>query len=151
MSGAFDAAVAFLLDRLADEELAARAAQAGPWKAADGALMVVSPVDGGWDQVGEVSRVADDYAADAASVTHIALHDPAKVLRRVEQSREAVRGCLFWRRILTKTRRRVPTSPSIRILEGRVSAYTSALWLMVRSYDWHPLFRSEWSPAGADL
>lgn len=72
--------VAFITARLDEDELAALAAPGPQWDGGDGYLGVVDGQDLVW------GNHTEGYI-DAEASTHIARHDPARVLRDVEANR----------------------------------------------------------------
>ena len=85
---------AWLLERLAEDEAAAKAAAEAPWTfiaGVDASLVQVDPAairEEKW-RYGHLGHVATT-SHDAGYAEHIARHDPARVLADVEAKREVV-------------------------------------------------------------
>lgn len=114
--------VAFITARLDEDELAALAAPGPQWDGGDGYLGVVDGQDLVW------GNHTEGYI-DAEASTHIARHDPARVLRDVEAKRSMLGH-----------------------LEAEVAddeTDVAARWLLghlAAPYSDHPDFREEWRP-----
>lgn len=112
--------IAFLRARLDDDAAAALDAKPGPWHADGGSVYATHPTD----EVVDYSESAD----------HIARHDPARTLRKVEATREVVkvyeRACDHYA---------VFTS-------GFAAAMEDVLRMFAVAYDDHPDFEESWRP-----
>jgi hypothetical protein len=79
----------FLLQRIAEDEAAARAATPGPWSA--GSEYADAAVWQGDDHSMGIAHASWEYdESSAANFDHIARHDPARVLARCEADRRIV-------------------------------------------------------------
>jgi hypothetical protein len=99
-----DDLVAFLRDRLAEDERIARAATPGPWRynpdkhwRRPGTSWVEEAVFAGPSGAGATCVAGTGETDDPPSMTdatHIARHDPARVLAEVEAKRRAIDACM---------------------------------------------------------
>jgi hypothetical protein len=97
-----DALVAFLREQIDEDERVARAAHPGPWAIRTGGLVYVvtgypgtrpGKMDfeiGQPDVVAMFAATMGRHEDEVANADHIALHDPARVLREVQAKRRIV-------------------------------------------------------------
>ena len=118
----------FLLQRIAEDEAAARAAGSATFG-------LISHRGGrlGWSDLAEipVRRLAEFDDADSASFEHIARHDPARVLAKCEADRRIVE---FLR-----------PDPAMPVDSGRFVA-AGVLTLLALPYAEHEDFQEDWRP-----
>ncbi|MET9957050.1 DUF6221 family protein [Streptomyces sp. NPDC006339] len=116
-----DDLIAFLRARLDEDAVVARATRPGPVWFADGGTVYA-----GW-------RAAEPVADCGESAEHIARHDPARVLDRVEATLRLVD------RLERACARQFPEAMET------ITA-TAALGLLALPYADHPDYRDEWRP-----
>jgi hypothetical protein len=90
----------WLLDRIAEDEAVARAADPGPWKGDTSvkSVCVVFDRDGEWitNVVGrQIPRGLVAFDQDVPNTAHIARHDPARVLAECAAKRRIVNAWLL--------------------------------------------------------
>lgn len=152
MSGLVD----FLLDRIAEDEAAARAATAGPWRVVDAGDRYV-----GWrgriDTTGGLSVIdgAAEFAADLwldvteADLTHVARWNPARVLdgcearRRLVEVHELIGGTDTWDAPVHGCGVCIGAGTDGEYL---IAGPCSTLRLLAQPYADHPAYRQEWAP-----
>ncbi len=130
-----DALVAFVSARLDEDEAAARAATPGPWVVGWGE-------EGEWRYGGHVASMGEEKrillimntgyvrSRHVETATHIARHDPARVLREVEAVRAVVAAY----------------EKSVRVVGEGLSVSNRRLVLAFAAvYGAHPDFRPEWA------
>lgn len=129
-----DELVAFLRERLDDEERAAQRADEGPWR-----LRTLGRHDLAAVHTDAASGAVQlDGSRASANAVHIVLHDPARVLRGIVAKRELISRCEALRadvliiagaEVILSEYRRV-------ILPGLAATYSD-----------HPGYRPEWAIA----
>jgi hypothetical protein len=134
----------FLLARIAEDEAAARAATSGPWR--------YDHSENRWSLGGSGEDAGIAHASweggdgTGADLTHIARHDPARVLAEVEAKLRIVENTIAAARVASES----PPEEQISASDGPMVAY----W---RGQDWvcktlaavyadHPDYRDEWRP-----
>lgn len=124
----------FLLARIAEDEAAARAAYASPWRAKDDGHLWT-----GHDDAEEGPTVYVNggvYANQRHTAEHIARHDPARVLAECEATRQLIelaQGLVYLREIGD------PIAPSTPVGQD-------ILEILAQPYADHPDYREEWRP-----
>ena len=133
-----DELVAFLEERLDDDEYGAKAARSESWTverdvSAAGQLPAESRVVVGADGESGIARVSGRDRA-----LHIARHDPARVLHEIEAKRS----------ILNEVTRIEPDAPpsTVRPPDGADVKMVSVLEMLALPYADHADYREEWRP-----
>lgn len=135
----------FLLDRIAEDEAAARAAEvASKYEWSDNAFT-------------EAVELADNEGALEAATKHIARHDPARVLaeceakRKIVERREELEGMV--RAVLEATQVVPPAADeqaavdfAVTGVRGGIVTCDDILRRLALPYANHPDYRDEWRP-----
>lgn len=138
MAASVNDLIEFLIRCNDEDEAAARGCcedvgvSADTWKAgkrSDGAVYVV---DGYGD--GVIQTVSAEAADEDSVANHIALHDPARVLRE----------CAARRRLIERVKRMLSNPPREAGPEGQMDACIECLMLSAQSYADRSRFRDEW-------
>jgi hypothetical protein len=96
-------------------------------------------VDGGSVVAGHPTDEVVDWVHDEGAAEHIALHDPARVLRRIEADRRILDE---YQKALDRRRRH----PEDLAAAGALLQMVRVIKLMAESLADHPGYREEWKP-----
>lgn len=133
---------AFVLDRLAEDEAAARAATSGPWEQRtynyrDGSSTweLVHVHDPMLHPANVLKATSEDWPPTPADASHIARHDPARVLAQVAAHRDLVELATSLLDLHGMGDPKVPTDVGGDVLRILASAWAD-----------HPTYQSDWRP-----
>lgn len=157
MDGVSDDLVNFLHARLDEDEQTARAAsgpslQGETWVAQRHPLHrggpVLAAVSANRFKIVESEANPWDIDTAMAQVTHMARHDPARVLAEVEAKRYVIDQCAYWNERATREAIDPPKWPQPGLELGLLlDAMNPVLRGLALPYADHPDYRDEWRPS----